>query len=109
MRLPAATAVLSILLFGSVLLSACGGEPEPLPVAAPGDDPDSLFFVWVEPELRTACGMCHFSGGEMYPTFPFDDPRMVGDRLEEVMGRLEKDQDRTRALLVWWGELRGTE
>jgi hypothetical protein len=95
-----------MLVFGSAALVGCGEEPLDLPVVARGDDPDSLFRGWVEPELRAACGDCHFSGGDMYPVFPFDDPRMVGSRLAEVVSRLEEDQDRARAVLAWWDEVR---
>jgi hypothetical protein len=88
-----------------ILVASCGEESARRPDRPPGTDPDSLFLAEVIPALREACGTCHFSGGDMYPNFPFDDPVTLRDRGEEVLGRME-DGEARYSLEDWLGVVR---
>jgi hypothetical protein len=67
-------------------------EPNPNVERAPD------FVRDVQPILARACNPCHFPGGKMYPSMPFDDPNTLASHQEGVLRRL-KGSDRETAQL----------
>ena len=79
----------------------------PLPAAAPAAPPTpsrALFETSIKPILVLNCMPCHFTGGKMYATLPFDDPAVVAVRSAGVLRRI-KDAGQKAALESW---LQGT-
>jgi hypothetical protein len=58
-----------------------------------------MFTQVVVPELERACEGCHFPGGSFYASFPFDESRIVLDRIDEILMRLPDD---SRKSLEYW-------
>ena len=75
----------------------------PLPAAAPAASPTpsrALFETSVKPILVSNCMPCHFTGGKMYATLPFDDPAVVAARYAGVLRRI-KNAEQKAALESW--------
>jgi hypothetical protein len=96
----------------ATLVSACASpRPASAPAAlaplapastAPATPPESRteFEESVKPILVSSCMPCHFPGGKMYASMPFDDPATVASHSEGILRRI-KDTEKTRALNDW--------
>lgn len=83
----------------TIWVGCAADPPEPIPMAA---NPDSLFHHRIVPFFKTACEGCHFRGGDMYATMPFDDPRVLLGRRDEIAARMDNDAQRAEFRL--WTE-----
>lgn len=97
----------------ATLVAACA-SPRPVrgpeqPVAppassttAPAKAPESRaqFEAAVKPILVSSCMPCHFPGGKMYASLPFDDPATVASHSEGILRRI-KDPEKKKALDTW--------
>jgi len=84
--------------------SAPAPSPLPPPTMAPAASDASssaaLFEASVKPILVSSCMPCHFPGGKMYASLPFDDPSVVASHSEGVLRRI-KDPEKREALEGW--------
>jgi hypothetical protein len=74
---------------------------QPLPSHAPAA-PTVSFEAQVLPVLQSRCQPCHFAGGSMYKSLPFDRPetiRTLGDKLFTRI-RDEREQALLRSFLA---------
>ncbi len=96
-----------------VTLSATCASPRPASAPAPPAPPTSsstapakalesraLFDASVKPILLSSCMPCHFPGGKMYASLPFDDPATVASHSEGILRRI-KVPEKKRAFDTW--------
>ena len=74
---------------------------EPITVAAPAPMPVE-FSAQIRPLLESRCSPCHFEGGKMYATLPFDWPETIRTLGEKLFTRIKDEQGRAliRAFLA---------
>jgi hypothetical protein len=65
-------------------------------------DPDSVFEAVVVPVYRAQCEGCHFRGGEMYSTMPFDEPQVTLEWRGEIVTQLDEKGGRTVEAWADW-------
>jgi hypothetical protein len=65
----------------------------PAPSAALHDS-DAVFDDTVKPILVSSCIPCHFPGGKMYGSIPFDDPSVVASHAEGILRRIKAPEKR---------------
>jgi hypothetical protein len=75
--------------------------PESSPVSPPEDpapsaasDSRAVFDSTVKPILVSSCMPCHFPGGKMYASMPFDDPGVVSSHSEGILRRIKAPEKR---------------
>ena len=52
------------------------------------------FDTQVKPIFKSKCMPCHFSGGQMYDSLPFDKPETIRKLGVKVFTRIKEDDDR---------------
>lgn len=52
------------------------------------------FDTQVKPIFKSKCMPCHFSGGQMYESLPFDKPETIRKLGTRVFTRIKEDDDR---------------
>ena len=52
------------------------------------------FDTQVKPIFKSKCMPCHFSGGQMYDSLPFDKPETIRKLGVKVFTRIKEDHDR---------------
>ena len=77
--------------FGAVLIAMIAGftscrETPPPDLTAMGVD--SSFVTVIIPILKDQCEDCHFPGGPLYKTMPFDDLSLVTELEDALLTRL---------------------
>lgn len=87
-----------------VTVEPAGGPPAPPApgsVAAPAATSVD-FNAQVRPILQTKCMPCHFEGGRMYLSLPFDRPETIRTLGERLFTRIKDEESRTliRAFLA---------
>src|SRR5437899_1651946 len=77
------------------------------PAAAP-KEPAVTFKHDVEPILESRCMPCHFTGGKMYATLPFDKPETIVRLGQKLFTRIKdpKSQAVIRQFLAAEGQTR---
>ncbi len=77
------------------------------PPAAP-KEPAVTFKHDVQPILESRCMPCHFTGGKMYATLPFDKPETIARLGERLFTRIKdpKSQAVIRQFLAAEGQIR---
>lgn len=104
---------LSSILAGAILLGCAPAQP---PVSrhearaipahnalAPARAPQRVSFeTQVRPVLENRCQPCHFAGGKMYESLPFDRPATIHTLGEKLFTRIrdEREQALLRAFLT---------
>lgn len=70
--------------------------------ALAGDSSDGLFKTEVLPILEKRCMPCHFKGGKLYATLPFDAPAIPRNLGERLFTRIKdpKEQSAIRRFLA---------
>ncbi len=97
----------------SILLGCAPGRPSvsrrearAIPAhaaAAPAHAPQRVSFeTQVRPVLESRCQPCHFAGGSMYESLPFDRPATIRTLGEKLFTRIrdEREQALLRAFLA---------
>ena len=86
---------------GRVAVDPAGGQPSPSRAAEPAAASDEFDSV-VRPILHTKCMPCHFEGGKMYASLPFDRPETIRTLGEKLFTRIKDEESRTviRAFLA---------
>lgn len=51
------------------------------------------FAVHIQPILQNKCNPCHFPGGKMYESMPFDQAKTILDHPEGVLKRFKKGEE----------------
>jgi hypothetical protein len=71
-------------------------SPSPPEDPAPAAVSDSrvVFDNTVKPILVSSCMPCHFPGGKMYASMPFDDPKTVSSHSEGILRRIKAPEKR---------------
>jgi hypothetical protein len=75
----------------SSTLAAPDSPPAAPPVAT---DSRAVFDDTIKPILVSSCMPCHFPGGKMYSTMPFDDPKVVSSHSEGILRRIKAPEKR---------------
>jgi hypothetical protein len=80
------------------------GPVESCPVHQPAASarPNDIFAFQVRPILEAHCQPCHFEGGKMYASMPFDRPetiRMLGEKMFSRI-KVEREAAALRAFLA---------
>ncbi len=52
------------------------------------------FAIQVQPIFEKGCKPCHFSGGAMYQSLPFDHPETIRRLGERLLTRIKDENDR---------------
>lgn len=52
------------------------------------------FDSQVKPIFKSKCMPCHFSGGQMYDSLPFDKPETIRKLGTRLFTRIKEDEDR---------------
>ena len=52
------------------------------------------FDTQVKPIFKSKCMPCHFSGGQMYDSLPFDKPATIRKLGTRLFTRIKEDEDR---------------
>lgn len=52
------------------------------------------FDTQVKPIFKSKCMPCHFNGGQMYDSLPFDKPETIRKLGVKVFTRIKEDDDR---------------
>ena len=87
----------------ALLLVESGGIVRPMPTtnAAPAasavsSEPKARvdFDTQLKPILQSKCMPCHFSGGQMYDTLPFDKPATIRKLGTRLFTRIKDEHDR---------------
>ncbi len=68
------------------------GSPSPTAPASTG--PDAVFDGSIKPIMVSSCMPCHFPGGKMYASMPFDDPKTVASHSEGILRRIKAPEKR---------------
>src|SRR5262245_22438107 len=69
--------------------------PAPAPAPAPAaTDSGAVFEGTIKPILVSSCMPCHFPGGKMYSTMPFDDSKVVASHSEGILRRIKAPEKR---------------
>ena len=77
--------------------------PEIRPAAAHASAPAKVDFqTQIRPILESRCSPCHFEGGKMYRSLPFDQPGTVHKLGDKMFTRIKdpKEQELLRAFLA---------
>ena len=88
--LPGPVLSLSLMTGVCILATLAASCTEAPPQFTADANADSVFSAVIIPSLETECQGCHFRGGEMYSSMPFDDSRVILGRFDEIAVRLEK-------------------
>lgn len=78
-------------------------ETCPLHAAAATAPKPDLFASQVRPILEARCQPCHFEGGKMYASMPFDRPETIRMLGEKMFSRI-KDEREAAALRAFLAE-----
>ena len=79
----------------AALGAACATKhPAALPALAPAADTDTVFHGTIKPIMASSCMPCHFPGGKMYASMPFDDPKTVASHSEGILRRIKAPEKR---------------
>jgi hypothetical protein len=75
--------------------SSAPAAPASAPAAPPvATDSRAVFDDTIKPILVSSCMPCHFPGGKMYATMPFDDPQVVSSHSEGILRRIKAPEKR---------------
>lgn len=88
--------MLLIIVFGLFLFSLVPGCNSRIASESPAiktNKPDSIVFVMqVRPILEKNCSPCHFTGGKMYATMPFDAATTILNHESGVLKRFKGEE-----------------
>ena len=74
------------------VLSGLSAPAEPAPSATPQTRVD--FDAQVRPILESRCTPCHFAGGTMYASLPFDRPETIRTLGTKLFTRIKDEEER---------------
>lgn len=86
-----------ILIFGLYLCFHTNSEASWVPKAVDGGAPSTTkvdFTADVKPVLEKNCKPCHFSGGTMYASLPFDHPDTIRKLGTKLFTRIKDENER---------------
>jgi len=101
-------AKLILVAFGfSSWLYTCKQSPNPVSKADP-ESPDTVsttkvdFAKDIQPIFLAHCAPCHFTGGKMYASMPFDKPKTIIDHQDGILRRIKGEDEvkKLKAFLV---------
>ena len=96
MRVVLVLIVLGLLLIesGSVARPA-EGKVAVASVSTPASEKARVDFdTQLKPIFKSKCMPCHFSGGQMYDSLPFDKPETIRKLGTRLFTRIKEDEDR---------------
>lgn len=93
--------VLVLIVLGLLLIESGGvarpaeGKVAVASVSSPASEKVRVDFdTQLKPIFKSKCMPCHFSGGQMYDSLPFDKPETIRKLGTRLFTRIKEDEDR---------------